>query len=409
VDDTSVAPAVAEAESALEKQDYARAEKLLLPVVDLDPRDYRAWFDLAYVYNATQRRSDAIDAYRKSIAIKPDVFAANLNLGLLLAATGNSNDEAAKFLSAATRLKPESKPNESLGRAWLALGRVLDSSKPTEAVDAYRKAAQLNAKDPEPHLLAAAALEKQNDLAGAESEYKTALSLDPRSSNARAGLTRVYIASNNFPEAESMLRAYVKENPTDASGHLQLGRLIARSGDAAGAAQEFELGLKASPQDKQLLREVAAMYAAAKKYDDASPKYQELVQADPNDAHLRHEFGIVLLHQRKYAEAQEQLIAALEHDRKMLDAYGDLALAASENKNYRLTIAVLDARAKIAPETPATYFLRATAYDNLKAFEQASENYHQFLAVSNGQFPDREWQARHRLIAIEPNAPKKKK
>src|SRR4051794_31470934 len=139
VEDTSVAPAVAEAEAALEKQDYARAEKLLLPVVDLDPNDYRAWFDLAYVYNATNRRSDAISAYRKSVAIKPDVFAANLNLGLLLAAAGN-NDEAAKFLSAATQLKPDTKPAESLTNAFMALGRVLAATKPADALAAFRKA-----------------------------------------------------------------------------------------------------------------------------------------------------------------------------------------------------------------------------------------------------------------------------
>jgi Flp pilus assembly protein TadD len=408
VDDTSVAPAVAEAESALEKLDYARAEKLLLPVVELDPKDYRAWFDLAYVYNATDRRSDAITSYRKSLAIKPDVFAANLNLGLLLAATGN-NDEAAKFLSAATQLKPESKPAESLTRAWIALGRVLTPAKPAEATNAFRRAAELSPKDGEPHLLAAAVLEKQNNFSGAESEYKKAIELDPHSSSSRESLVRLYVNANRLPEAESMLRDNLKQNPNDAAAHLQLGRLLSKSGNAAAAAEEFEAGLKTSPQDLDLLHEVAATEAAARKYDDAALRYQQLVQANPKDARLHQEYGAVLLHQHKAAEAQEQLIKALELDKTILDAYGDLALAASENKDYRLTIGVLDSRAKLAQETPATYFLRATAYDNLKAFEQASENYRQFLATSNGQFPDREWQARHRLIAIEPSGPKKKK
>ncbi|MCU1307380.1 MAG: Tetratricopeptide repeat protein [Acidobacteriaceae bacterium] len=409
VDDTSVAPAVAEAESALEKQDYARAENLLLPVVELDPKDYRAWFDLAYVYNATDRRSDAITSYRKSLAIKPDVFAANLNLGLLLAATGNNNDEAAKYLLAATQLKPESKPAESLTRTWIALGRVLTSAKPADAANAFRKAAELSSKDVEPHLLAAAVLEKQNDFSGAESEYKSALALDLHSSSARDGLVRLYVNANRLPEAESMLREHLKQNPSDAAAHLQLGRLLSKSGNAAAAAEEFEAGLKASPNDPQLLHEVAATEAAAKKYDDAAVRYQQLVQANPKDARLHHEYGTVLLHQHKSAEAQDQLLKALELDKTILDAYGDLALAASENKDYRLTIGVLDSRAKLAQETPATYFLRATAYDNLKAFEQASENYRQFLATSNGEFPDREWQARHRLIAIEPTGSKKKK
>jgi hypothetical protein len=32
----------------------------------------------------------------------------------------------------------------------------------------------------------------------------------------------------------------------------------------------------------------------------------------------------------------------------------------------------------------------------------AAQNYHRFLEVANGEYPDQEWQARHRLIAIEP-------
>ncbi len=60
------------------------------------------------------------------------------------------------------------------------------------------------------------------------------------------------------------------------------------------------------------------------------------------------------------------------------------------------------------PELPSSYFLRATCYDHLRQFAEAVENYKAFLAASNGQFPDDEWKARHRLIAIEPEANRKK-
>jgi hypothetical protein len=62
----------------------------------------------------------------------------------------------------------------------------------------------------------------------------------------------------------------------------------------------------------------------------------------------------------------------------------------------------LDERAKHLPEIPATYFLRATSYDNLKVKPKAIENYQRFLATDAGKMPDQEWQARHRLIAIDP-------
>ena len=38
-EDTSVAPAVIQAETAIERRDYVRAEELLQKVVGLDPRD----------------------------------------------------------------------------------------------------------------------------------------------------------------------------------------------------------------------------------------------------------------------------------------------------------------------------------------------------------------------------------
>ena len=129
---------------------------------------------------------------------------------------------------------------------------------------------------------------------------------------------------------------------------------------------------------------------------------QVLVEKDPRDPELRYLLGTALLHQHKFAEAQAELIAALKLKPGMGEAYGDLALAASENKEYPLALQALDARAKLLPETPATYFLRATCYDHLRAFKQAAESYRQFLAVAGGKYPDQEWQARHRLIAIEP-------
>ena len=84
------------------------------------------------------------------------------------------------------------------------------------------------------------------------------------------------------------------------------------------------------------------------------------------------------------------------------EIYGQLALAANENKQYPTVIQALDLRAKLLPENPMTYFLRATAYDHLRDAKQASRYYHEFLNVAGGKYPDQEWQATHRLITIEP-------
>ena len=56
-------------------------------------------------------------------------------------------------------------------------------------------------------------------------------------------------------------------------------------------------------------------------------------------------------------------------------AYGDLAFAASSNNDYGLTLKALDERAKLQPDIPITYFLRASAYDHLKNVKQAVADY----------------------------------
>ena len=123
---------------------------------------------------------------------------------------------------------------------------------------------------------------------------------------------------------------------------------------------------------------------------------------NPNDAALHENLGKALLEQKKFVDAQREFVAAVKLKPDMVLAYGDLAFAASENKDYPLAIQALDARAKIMPDEPITYFLRASAYDHLKDFKRASANYHLFLNAANGKYPEQEWQAKHRLIAIEP-------
>ena len=74
---------------------------------------------------ALGKMDDSIAAYRKSVAAKPDVFESNLNLGLQLAKSGQPDAE--QFLRAATQLKPTSHVAEGQARAWLSLAHVLEA------------------------------------------------------------------------------------------------------------------------------------------------------------------------------------------------------------------------------------------------------------------------------------------
>jgi len=424
IDDTP--PEIAQAEDAIQKGDFGGAETLLKKALGKLPSDkvptdkapndkassdkasngdqtwsYQAWFDLGFSLNRLSRPDESIAAYRKSVAAKPDVFESNLNLGLML--VRSNNPDAEQFLRAATTLKPTAHVEEGQARAWIALAHLLENKKPEEALQAYRKASELTPKDPEPHLSAGLLHERQKEFSDAEAEYKQVLALDAHSTEAAIGLTNIYMKSGHLADAEPLLRRLAAERTDDAGLRLQLGRVLDAEGKKDDAIAELQAALKLAPNDAEAQRELVDLLTSAGKNEQAEAVYRALVKAHPEDAGLHRGLGQVLLRQKKFPEAQQELLVALRLMRDSPDVYVDLAFAASENKNYELTIRALNGRTALdADMPPICFFLRASAYDHLRDYKQAALDYHHFLDVAGGKYPDQEWQATHRLIAIEP-------
>ena len=396
----SNSPLLSRAEELIQKQDYAGAEPLLRQVVGSDPGNYVAWFDLGFTENGLGKTDESIAAYRKSVAAKPEVFESNLNLGIQLARTGQPDAE--DFLRSATRLTPTGNVSQGKARAWLSLAHVIEAAKPDEAIAAYQQAAGLEPGDAEPHLNAGTLLEKEGKFAEAETEYKEAMALDSGSSDAAVALANLYMRGRRFPEAELFLRKVIKVRPEDVAARVQLARVMVADEKSEDAIAEMQGAIKLDPSNAGLQREFAELCTKAGKHDLAETVYRKLLESSPNDAGLHSELGKSLLRQKKFPNAEQQFLAAVKIKPDFGDAYNDLAFVASENKEYGLTLKALEMRAKFLPENPLTLFLRASAYDHLNDVKHAGENYHLFLKTANGKYPDQEWQAKHRLVALEP-------
>src|ERR1019366_4361922 len=164
----------------------------------------------------------------------------------------------------------------------------------------------------------------------------------------------VYMRGRRFLEAEEYLRKLVAEQADSAPAHIQLGRVLGAEGKTEAAIAELEAGIKLSPGDDAAQRDLADLYTSAGKNDLAEAAYRGLLAAHPNDAELHRRRGQALLRQKKFPEAQQEFTAALRIKPDLGEAYGDLAFAAEENKDYPLVIRALDARVKLLPENPLT-------------------------------------------------------
>jgi tetratricopeptide (TPR) repeat protein len=397
--DDRAGDALKNAESLLQKQQYSQAEEKLLIIITQQAQNPQAWFDLGFVQSHQSKTTDAIASYKKAAQLDPKWFEAQQNLGLALAKSGDLA-AAASALKIAVTLKPIVGGQQALASAWLSLAQVTEEGQPQEALAAYQKAAELDHANSEAQFGAARMAERSGNAATAEQQYLKLAAAGNNDSIER--LISLYLKQKRFADAESWLHKYIAANPQSTPAQLQLGKLLAAQGKTQEAIATLEPLYKISP-DPKLARDLASLYLETKQYSAAADLLRPLIVQSPNDAQLHFDYGTALMHQLKYPEAQAVLLKAVQLNPNLIEAYSDLAYAAEQNKNYELTIRVLDARAKLQPETPATYFLRATAYDNLRMYKPAAANYKLFLGVAAGKFPDQEFQARHRLKAILPN------
>ena len=134
--------------------------------------------------------------------------------------------------------------NPSLPGAHFELAEQLrTSSDPAlnaQAEDEYKAAIRVNQYDELSWRQLGGILAAKGDYKTAEEDYRKALALQPKDSDARTGLAIVLISLNQTNEAISLLEDAVKDDPTNLVAHYRLSMLYRRAGRTAEAQRETE-------------------------------------------------------------------------------------------------------------------------------------------------------------------------
>jgi tetratricopeptide (TPR) repeat protein len=400
-------PVRAEANAALDRQDYPTALKLLTTLAEKNPNDAHLLYDLAFTQDALNDALDQISAeatYRRSIAADATYFDPHLALGLLLARAGKLTEAHAE-LTTATTLTTDNPPLKA--RAYRALARIDRATNYALASDELLAALKLSPETPDDILLSGELAEASGDPTSAELAYRRLLAVDPKDQNATAALIHLLLTQKKPDQAEALLTAALAKDPDSPTLNAQLASLYEQQGKAAEALPIVEKLHTTHPGDPTLARLLARLYTLNDEYDRAATLYAALVIASPQDPTLADDNANALIHLKKFAEAEALLKRAIAQPSAFPSkddlglAASHLAFAASQNNDPTTTLHALDIRATVLPQSPSSLFLSATAHDKLHQVKQATDLYNQFLSVAQGKFPDEEWEARHRLLALE--------
>jgi tetratricopeptide (TPR) repeat protein len=375
----------AEGLQALDAGKYGQAAELFGKAVAADPKDYAAHFHLALSYSMLRRDAESLAEYKKVLELKPGLYEAELNAGILLIRDKQAAD-AAPYLQQAVEQKPkEFRPKLYWAEALLASG---DAAK---AEAQYRAALELNAKSAAAELGLAHAQVRQDRLADAAPHFRAAAQLDP---NYRDGLLELAgLYEKNHQNAEAI--AIYNEFPENAGAQERVGQLLLENKHSAEAIAPLEAAMQKDPTPANRLA-LATAYLFEKQFDKALPLLDQSVAAEPGSYALHMMYGRGLRDAKKYDPAAQQFFQATKLQPDSREAWNELAGMLYMLERFPESLAALDRAHQLGDDTPANYYFHAITYDKLRDLKPALEYYRQFLARSKGEFPDEEWKARQR-------------
>jgi Flp pilus assembly protein TadD len=175
-------------------------------------------------------------AFRKAIALKPDLAEAYSNLGDALNDRGR-HAEAEAACRKAIALKPDD------AKAFNNLGIALDGQeKHVEAEAACRKAIALKPDLAEAYTNLGIALGRQGRHVEAETAYRKVIALKPDDAKAYYNLGYALVDQGKHVEAEAAFRKAVALKPDEARAYLGLGHALRRQGRFTESRASFRRG-----------------------------------------------------------------------------------------------------------------------------------------------------------------------
>ena len=399
---------LADAQSAIERQDYATAAQDYQDYLTKKPDDAEVHFNLGYVYTALQRFDDAKDEYEKAIALAPDdpkMAPAYQNLGLTLL----PKDPAAAVdpLQHAAELTPQDARTK-----WL-LGMALEhSGKLAPAIEQYQSAEKLSPKDFDTHLALGQALIAAGRPADAEPELREALALRPDSPDAPAvhlDLAQCFIAQKQNEPAAAELAAYLEAHPDDVARRLDRATLLVDLSKYDDALADLDRAAGGKPETLRALRLRAHILLPGKALGRSIPVLEKAAVLAPKDPSIPAQLGEVYLTKKDYPDAASVLVIAYNLEPGTLDVLANLVTAEYQGGNYAGALQALDLLAKQKDLPAPSWFIRASCYDKLGQPVQALDAYEHFLQLNTDQNSDMYFAAASRARELKREVGDKKK
>lgn len=198
----------------IEQRRLTDAEAQCLAAIESDPRIVDPYNLLGMVYLLTNRNSQAIDAFKKVIAVHPNDPVANGNIAVPLMIAGDTEGAEQSLDKTVAQYRSGGLSPAHFATSYANLANVLAEKK------AYSRAADV---------------------------FRKSIDLDPGRADLHVGLARMLLYQDRVDDAREEINRAIEMGPDQAEAQNALGMILLKQGDRAGAIAAFERAVKMRP------------------------------------------------------------------------------------------------------------------------------------------------------------------
>jgi tetratricopeptide (TPR) repeat protein len=286
--------------------------------------------ELAAAYGRAEYANKAIDEYKKAIEADPTSEFLNSGLAELYFKTGRIRDAV---LEAQDIIKREPKNIEArslLGRIYLrSLGDMQAGTQSTNilklAIEQYEAIVKLEPRNVDDHLLLGRLYRLNNDMLKAESEFKTAVQLQPDSEDAITTLAYLYNEEGDSKRAAQVLSA-IPNSARSARLYLALGFTYEQQKEYKKAVDAYSKAVELDRDNLDALRGLAQNLLNDGQTDAALDQYKIILDADPQDPQSYLRVAEIYRRSGKFEQALEALKKAQSYVQDSLEVPYNMAV-----------------------------------------------------------------------------------
>jgi tetratricopeptide (TPR) repeat protein len=249
--------------------------------------------------------------------------------------------------------------------------KAMDRQDYAAAAEAYRRFVADQPEEAYGHFQLGYAYTALNRHDEATAEYRKAVELDPKMSEAQMNLG-LELLEKDPASAVEPLRKAAELMPDQARPKFLLGWALELSGQAAPAIEQYQHAEKLDAKNFDIHFALGRALLASHRPADAETEFRLALELKPDSRQSGLGLAESLIAQKRFEPAADQLDAYLKAQPQDSETRIQRARVLADLSKFDEALAELDQAEKIKPATLATLKLRAQLYTELKKYPEAT-------------------------------------